>query len=121
MNGKWFKAVFYLRNVNTSKLDLLFAAESPARIMLRNFTVHAAPDVAYRQFENGIILVNPSYHTYEFDLAALSPGNKYFRLQATAGQDSITNNGKAAGDKLILGEREGLFLESRNKTSFRNN
>ncbi len=111
MNGKWFNAVFYLRKVNTSRLDLLFNAESPAKITIRNFTVHAFPDVAYRRFEKGIIIVNPSYHNYEFDLTAISPGKKYYRLMATESQDSVTNNGKAAGDKVLLGERAGLFLK----------
>lgn len=113
VNGKWFNAVFYLRRVKDSKLNLLFTAESPAKMSIRNFTVHAFPDVAYRKFQNGIIIVNPSYHNYGFDLAALSPGKKYYRLQATEGQDPVTNSGKLIGDKVILGEREGLFLEMR--------
>jgi hypothetical protein len=111
MNGRWFRAVFYLRKVNATKLNLLFGAESPAAVTIRNFTVHAFPDVAYRRFEKGIIMVNPSYHNYEFDLKSISPGKKYYRLQATEGQDPITNNGKPAADKIMLGEREGLFLE----------
>lgn len=66
---------------------------------------------AYRRFENGLVLVNPSHKPFEFDLKSISPGVNYKRIKATPGQDLQTNNGMPVGDKLLLNEREGIFLE----------
>lgn len=110
-NGKWFNATFYFRDVKEEKLIVQFDIESNELLSIKDITVHAYPDVAYRLFDNGLVLANPSLKPFEFDLKKIAPGIKLARLQGTAIQDVITNNGKMVSDKLMIGEREGLFLE----------
>jgi len=114
-NGKWFNATFYFRDIKEDKLSLMFDIESNELLMIKDITVHAYPDVAYRIFDNGIVLANPSLKPFEFDLRKIAPGLKLSRVQGTAGQDTDTNNGKMVGDKLMIGEREGLFLQVNGK------
>jgi hypothetical protein len=110
-NDKWFNATFYLRQVKEDKLSLLFEIESNESLFIKDLTVHAYPDVAYRIFDNGVVLANPSLKPFQFDLKKIAPGLEFSRLQGTSSQDTVANNGKPVGDELILGEREGLFLQ----------
>jgi len=114
-NAKWFNATFYFRNVKEDKLSLIFEIESNESLFIKDITAHAYPDVAYRIFDNGLVLANPSFKPFEFDLKKIAPALKLSRLQGTAAQDIIANNGKPVGDKLIISEREGLFLKVNNK------
>jgi hypothetical protein len=114
-NAKWFTATFYFRNVKEDKLSLMFEIESNETLFIKNITAHAYPDVAYRIFDNGVVLANPSLKPFEFDLKKIAPGLKLSRLQGTAEQDIIANNGEMVGDKLIISEREGLFLKVNGK------
>ena len=110
VNDEWFRATFYLRDIQNEKINIFMEVESGEKIRIKDLTVHAYPDAVYRAFEHGIVLANPSHHTYSFDLAKITGGRKYRRLEATPGQDTGTNNGEPAGNLVILGEREGLFL-----------
>lgn len=109
VNGEWFHATFYFRDVNVKMTNLEFEVESNENLWIKDLTVHAYPDVVYRRFENGIVIANPAHHEVEFDLKKVAEGVQYFHLRGT--QDPETNNGKRAEDKMMLGERSGLFLE----------
>ncbi len=111
VNNKWFHATFYLRDIKGNSTSLQFEVESGERIWMKDLTIHAYPDVAYRVFENGLVLVNPSLKQYSFDLTKISPSIKYSRIKASAAGDSKTNNGQAVRGSVIVNEREGLFLE----------
>jgi len=63
-----------------------------------------------REFENGLVLANPSMQPYTFDLQALYPGYHFQRLQGSTAQDPKVNNGKPAGPTVTLEPRDGLFL-----------
>jgi hypothetical protein len=110
-NDKWFTATFYFRNIKEDGLSLLFDMESNEALMIKDITVHAYPDVAYRIFDHGVVLANPSLQPFTFDLAKIAPGTKLRRLQGTEMQDKVTNDGQPVGDKLTIAEREGLFLQ----------
>ncbi len=77
---------------------------------LSGLTVHAYPDAIYREFDNGLVLANPSPHSLEFDLEELLPGHRFRRIKGTAQQDPTTNNGEPVVSPLILGPRDALFL-----------
>jgi hypothetical protein len=110
VNEDWFRSGFFYRHVRSRQVDLTFAIEGNQPVTLRSVTVHAHADAIYRVFEQGIVLANPSLKPYTFDLSRLSPGRSYRRIQATANQDTETNNGQPVGSSVTLGEREGLFL-----------
>lgn len=111
VNGDWFHATFYFRDIESNSLDLQFEMESNEALWIKEMTVHAFPDVVYRRFENGIVIANPAHHEFELDLKRIANGVQYYHLQGT--QDKKVNNGKKANDIIVLREREGLFLETR--------
>lgn len=110
MNERPFTSTFYFRELRAAKVNLSFEVEGPEPVTLQAISAHLQGDAVYRVFENGIVLANPSLKPYTFDLAALSPGRKYRRLQASPNQDLAANNGAAVGDTITLGERDALFL-----------
>ncbi len=105
-----FRAVFYFRDVAEQKPLLNFIAETSAALTISNVTVHSAADAMAREFENGVILANPSHHNYTFDLQELFPGMKLRRLQATSKQDTKTNNGQPVRGSVTLAPIDALFL-----------
>lgn len=64
----------------------------------------------YREFENGVVLVNLSDNPYVFDLEELFPGQNFRRLQASTYGDQIVNNGQTVGATVTLPRRDALFL-----------
>lgn len=111
LNSKPFQSTFYYQHVNSDQVDLAFTIEGPEPVVIEEITVHAAADAAYRLFQHGIVLANPSHRPFAFDLSKLSPGRKYRRLRGTQTQDPRTNNGQIAGSTVTLGDQDGLFLE----------
>ncbi|MBM3860649.1 MAG: hypothetical protein FJ395_13490 [Verrucomicrobia bacterium] len=111
VNDRFFTSAFYFRDVRSQHLDLTFRIEGNEPVTIQRITAHAHPDAMYRIFENGLVLANPSHAPYTFDLAKLSPGRTYRRMQATPLQDTAANNGENVGAQLTLGPLEGLFLK----------
>jgi hypothetical protein len=110
VNDRWFQSSFYYRHVQSDTVHLSVTVEGSAAVTIRSVTAHAYPDAAYRVFEAGLVLANPSYHAYTFDLQQISPDRRYRRLQATPTQDRETNNGRPVGSSVTLGGRDALFL-----------
>jgi len=110
LNDRFFASTFYFRKLRSKTVDLTFHIEGSEPVTIQKITAHSHPDAMYRIFENGIVLANPGHSSYAFDLAKLSPGRSYRRLQATAGQDTQANNGENIGATVTLGPLEGLFL-----------
>lgn len=110
LNENAFTSTFYFRDIKTDKVDLDFEFESSAPVTIERLTMHAAPDLMMREFENGLVLANPSHRSQAFDLGKLTPGRTFRRIQGTPKQDPETNNGKPARNIITLGERDALFL-----------
>jgi hypothetical protein len=101
---------------STVKLRLII--ESAADLTLRNFTIHNASDVLLREFENGIVLCNPSDKTNTFNLAWYYPGKHFKRIQGQSLDDPVVNDGSAVGSSVQLGGYRGLFLEKEGAADF---
>lgn len=110
VNDRDFTSHFYFSDIRSKKIDLRITIESTETISISHISARYSPDVTYRKFENGVVLANPSPREYTFDMKKLFANERYHRLQATANQDTTTNNGKLIRDKLTLGPKEGLFL-----------
>ncbi len=93
-----------------STVTLNLTIEGTSDVILRNFSVHNATDVLLREFENGIVLCNPSENPYTFDLASYFPGKSFVRIQGQSYDDPITNDGSPVGDTVQLAAHSGLFL-----------
>ena len=105
-----FTSGFYFREVGSDKVDLEFIAESSEPVWITKIAAHAHPDAMYREFENGLVVANPSPRSYTFDMSELFPGKDFRRLKATRTQDTQANDGSRVGDTLKLRPMEGLFL-----------
>lgn len=110
VGGEAFRSGFYYPHIQTDEVDLTFDIEGNEPVMIRSISVHAHPDTIFRLFENGMVLANPSRSPHGFDVARFSPGRAYRRLLGTANQDTQTNNGQPVGERVTLGDRDGLFL-----------
>jgi hypothetical protein len=110
VNDKAFSSSFYFSEIHSPTVDLTFAVEGHEPIYLSDLTAHAAPDVVYREFENGLAIANPSPRSATMDMEQLLPGQRFRRLQGSSQQDPVANNGTVAGRKLELRPKEGLFL-----------
>jgi len=107
---KPFTATFYFSEVHSKSIELQFRLEEPGRLVIRQLSVHAHPDVIYRCFEHGLVLANPSPRPFTFDLQQIAPGQRFRRLRGSAEQDPTTNNGQPTGRRVTLGPKDALFL-----------
>ncbi len=85
-------------------------SEVPGTIEISNLEIRkGCADVLYREFENGLVLVNGSSTTdIDIDPGSLFPGTRFERLKGT--QDPVHNDGSLA-ERIVLGRRDGMFLK----------
>ncbi len=110
VNGTNFDSGFYFSNIKSSRVDLEFVVEGSEPIWISRIQAYSHPDVMYREFENGLVIANPSPRPYVFNLDELFPGQAFQRLQGSGTQDVVANDGSAVEGMLNLGPKEGLFL-----------
>ncbi len=103
-------STFYYRHIKSNTINLTCYIEGTEPVTISSMTLHNKPDAMYRIYEKGIVLANPGLKPFTFDLSQIAPGNSYRRLQATANQDTRTNNGTAIAQTVTLGPKDGLFL-----------
>lgn len=102
---------FYFRENNSQKTDIEIEIEGSDNIDIKDFNLINEVQALAREFENGIVLVNPSAKSYEFNLEMLFPNVKLKRLTASTNQDSKVNSGKYVSKSVVLPPFDGLFLE----------
>lgn len=105
-----FQSTFYFRAIRSDTVDLECSIEARGPVWIESLRVVHHPDAMARRFENGLVLVNPALHSYEFDLRRLAPEVRYRRIQGSSRQDPATNNGQPLGARVELGARDGLFV-----------
>jgi len=105
------RQIFHFPRVPTgTPLTFELAFEGGEEVAIESLTAHAAPRAVAREFENGIVLANPSMRPFAFDLAKMFPGKSFQRFQAVPTQDTATNNGQPVGPSVTIDRRDGLFL-----------
>lgn len=102
---------FYFRNAIKEKGDLTIEIEGGGEVNLREISLVNEPLIIAREFENGVVLVNPSLNPFTFDLEKLFKGMRFKRLEASPNQDATVNNGKLVKEKVKVPGLNGLFLE----------
>lgn len=103
---KYSPLVFLYRNVAGKELSFEFVIEGTGNLRIKDFEILASSGAFYREYDNGIILVNPSLGSYTFDLAKISPGHTYRRI---AGKSSV-NDGSKISSSVTLAPVDALFL-----------
>ena len=109
-------SLFYFRDLafpgDSVTFSLTITAECGNQPMwLTRLTAHAGSDYVYREFANGVVLINPSSQPYRFPTARLF-GNRrgLTRLHWSAGQPRDANTGAAVSDDVQVPSRDALFL-----------
>ncbi len=93
-------------------VTLTISLEGSAPAAIHDLKCYNSPAAQVREFDNGAVLVNTDHSPYTFDMAALFPGMKFRRLQATpnAWSDPVLNDGSDVGATLTLGRKDAIFL-----------
>jgi hypothetical protein len=101
--------MFYFRNVGGTDLKMTIEVEEQGGFAIRNLQVFNSPCIISREFENGVVLVNPSFQSISIDLDdAFEKKMKFTRLKAGAKHHSgelIYNNASVTVPSL-----DALFL-----------
>jgi len=119
---------FYVRGASAGTVTVGFRFEHGGDIRFRSLSVHKAADTLACEFENGVVLANPSKEDVSFDLNELFPGRRGFqRLSASVPRGAADipdeyypqlrqamelNNGMRVDDttSLSVPQRNSLFL-----------
>ncbi|MFW6598948.1 hypothetical protein ACQBAU_00555 [Propionibacteriaceae bacterium Y2011] len=101
---------FYHRDIGPGTVDLEFIIEGHRDVVFEDLQAYGAPDLVAQEFDNGLVLANPSTRPATFDLTELVPGRSYRRLTASELQDGVTNDGSPVGATVTLEPIDGLFL-----------
>ncbi len=105
---------FYYRKVTPGKADLEIVIEGGGEATIRNVQISNSQLALTREFEHGVVLVNPSLEPFTYNLDKLFPESKFKRLTASPLQDNKVNNGKAVEKSVTLPGLNGLFLIKNN-------
>ena len=110
VNGREFTSTFYFSDVKPGNVNLEISVEGEEPVRIAKVTAYQHPDAMYREFENGVVLANPSPRPYTFDLSKLFAGQRFRRLKASPAQDKAVNTGEAVAGELKLGPKDAIFL-----------
>jgi len=108
VNQKAFTYRHYANDWQGSELSFLIENNTP--VWISGIGAFASQDGMVREFENGLVLANPSARPFTFDLRALFPNKTWRRIKGTAKQDPGTNNGAAVDASLALPAKDAIFL-----------
>ena len=108
--NKFYPCSFYYRAAGEALCDIEIEIEGEGEVELKNLKLFNEPQALCREFENGVVLVNPSLNYYQFDLKTLFPGHKFKRLTTLEYNNENVNDGSVVGDKVTLPPIDGLFL-----------
>ena len=118
----------YFRGASAGSVTVGLRFEHGGDVRFRNLSVHKAADSLACEFENGVVLVNPSKEDVSFNLNAIFPGRSGFhRLSASVPQGAADipdrylpqlrqamelNNGARIGNtrSLSVPHRNAIFL-----------
>lgn len=109
-NSTVFPASFWFRDMGKGTFNITLNIEGTEPVYISNFRIYNADDVMAGEYANGAILANPSTSAYTFDLESLFPGSRFRRLQGTANQDAVVNDGSSVGPTVTIPAQDGLFL-----------
>ena len=121
----WQENYAYFRHAGdgTGTITISLRIENQGACKIRKFTAHQAPLSIAREFENGVVLVNPSQESMLFDLSKLYPEayadglwriranpDDYLPSEETNRMLSIHNGKKLDSPYIKLPPLEGLLL-----------
>lgn len=107
VGDSYFESTFCYRKVGGRELEISIEMEGQGDFAIKNIRIMDQTSAIIREFENGIVLANPSLSDYKFDLSPYS-SSKFRRIEGK----EYPNNGDLVDSTngVVLGPCEGLFL-----------
>ena len=101
--------MFYFRNVGEADLKMILEVEEQGEFAIRNLKVFNSACIISREFEKGLVIVNPSFESIDINLNKISLKDiKYKRLDTSNGKEQdlkITDN-----TNINVSSLDALFL-----------
>ena len=101
--------MFYFRNVGGADLKMIFEVEEQGRFAIRNLKVFNSSCLISREFENGVVLVNPSFETVQANLNQVFPKEKKYQRLTTSTKNYQSIKIKDT-NSVIIPSLDALFL-----------
>ena len=101
---------FYFRNTFAGKAELVFEADAKSKLWMKELTVRSAIPVMYREFENGVVVANPSLKTIAFPISKIFPNSTLKHLTSLE-KPQHPQSGLIVGESIAIGALDGVFLE----------
>lgn len=99
-------SLYYRQAGGLQNITLTFEGQDDVNI--RQITIHQSPQLLAREFENGIVLVNPSLNTQTFNLNELFPGNTFRKLKGFS--HPVYNDGSSIENTVEVAATNALFI-----------
>lgn len=104
----YVEQTFLYRNVAGKDLSFEIEVEGQGAFRLKDFRILASSGAFYREYENGLVLVNPSLNEYTFDLDRICPDSVFRRIKGR----SQLNDGSQVRGKITVAPADAMFLVS---------
>ena len=104
----YVEQTFLYRNVAGKDLSFEIEVEGQGAFRLKDFRILASSGAFYREYENGLVLVNPSLNEYTFDLDRICPDSVFRRINGR----SQLNDGSQVRGKITVAPADAMFLVS---------
>ena len=98
----------YFRWLNKDNLQLKFEIEGHENAKIEYIKAHNHPDIIYREFDNGIVIANPSLEPFTFNLEQKFPNITFRRLNGVRQPD--VNDGTIVNGNITIPAKDGIFL-----------
>lgn len=108
LDNKEFYSKFYYRDFVGDELQVDFSLEEPEAIKLKRVTLWQGPLTMAREYEHGVVLINPSHSPQMFDLANMYLGQSFEYLDGEF--DTTIHTGLPAGTQVVVPELDAIFL-----------
>lgn len=114
---EFHSAFFHFRNVRSGLVSISIRIGAPeGRFEFRDFGLRNAVPAVFREFEHGVVLVNPGTEPFVFDLKTLFKERRFRRIQGTpewvARDPEGQNTGDPVGDLVTVAPINALFLKN---------
>jgi len=103
---------FYYREAGPANVIVNIEFEGYEKVRIKDMTIHNEPDVMLREFDNGLVLINPSSKRYLFNIPKMFPDQSFRYYQGNVWEEFIglNNKGQIVQGPVSLNSHRGLFL-----------
>lgn len=108
------QSLYYFRNAELNEVNIYIHFETGHRFELEGINIKHGAVLAYREFEKGVVLVNPSCQKLNVHTAELFPDRQLKHLEGTAWQRKMDpydiNTGQMVNHPLTIHPVDAVFL-----------